>query len=86
LIIDDIGAEKASEWVQEVIFRIVDARYRRNKPILATSNLEPKLLSDRIGARAYDRLVEMSQPIENKATSYRRLIAKNRVSKFDNLI
>lgn len=86
LIIDDIGAEKASEWVQEVIFRIVDARYRRKKPILATSNLEPKLLSDRIGARAYDRLVEMSQPIENKATSFRRLIAKNRVSKFDNLV
>lgn len=86
LIIDDIGAEKTSDWVQEVIFRIVDSRYRRKKPILATSNLEPKLLSERIGARAYDRLVEMSQPIENKATSYRREIAKNRISKFDSLI
>lgn len=85
LIIDDIGAEKTSEWVQEIIFRIVDSRYRRKKPILATSNLEPKLLSDRIGARAYDRIIEMSQPIENKATSYRREIAKNRVSKFDSL-
>lgn len=86
LIIDDIGAEKVSEWVQEVIFIIVDSRYRRNRPILATSNLEPKQLADRIGKRAYDRLVEMSQPIENKATSYRREIAKNRVSKFDRLI
>ena len=86
LIIDDIGAEKTSDWVQEVIFRIVDSRYRRNKPIMATSNLEPKLLSERIGARAYDRLVEMSQPIENKATSFRREIAKNRMSKFDSLM
>lgn len=85
LIIDDIGAEKTSDWVQEIIFKIIDSRYRRKRPILATSNLEPKLLSERIGARAYDRLVEMSQPIENTATSYRREIAKNRISKFDNL-
>lgn len=86
LIIDDIGAEKTSEWVEEIIFLIIDNRYRRKKPIMATSNLEPKELSGKIGNRAYDRMLEISQPIENKATSYRRELAKGRRSKFDHLL
>ncbi|WP_416144935.1 ATP-binding protein [Planococcus koreensis] len=86
LIIDDIGAEKTSDWVQEIVFLIIDNRYRRNKPIMATSNLEPKELAGQLGKRSYDRILEVSQPIENKATSYRREVAKKRLSKFDHLI
>lgn len=82
LIIDDIGAERVTEWVEEVIFRIVDGRYRKKKPIAATSNLKPKLLADKIGERSYDRLTEMSQTVENKATSYRREKAKQRMKRF----
>jgi DNA replication protein DnaC len=85
LIIDDIGAEKVTDWVQEVIFRIVDGRYKKMKPIMATSNLEPKELAERIGKRAYDRLIEISQPIKNEATSYRREKAKSRMERFKNL-
>jgi DNA replication protein DnaC len=85
LIIDDIGAEKVSDWVQEVIFRIVDGRYKKMKPIMATSNLEPKELAERIGKRAYDRLIEISQPIKNEATSYRREKAKARMERFKDL-
>lgn len=86
LIIDDLGAEKTSDWVQETVFTIIDGRYRRQKPIMATSNIRPADLIDKIGKRAYDRILEMSQPIENKATSYRREIAKQRLSKFDEIL
>ena len=86
LIIDDLGAEKTSDWVQETLFTIIDGRYRRQKPILATSNIEPSKLKDQIGKRAYDRILEMSQPIENKATSYRREIAKQRMSKYNEIL
>lgn len=86
LIIDDLGAEKTSDWVQEKVFTIIDGRYRHQKPILATSNIRPADLIDKIGKRAYDRILEMSQPIENKATSYRREIAKQRLSKFDEIL
>lgn len=82
LILDDIGAEKVTDWVQEIVFRVVDGRYRKEKPILATTNLEPKQLANQIGKRAYDRLIEISQPIENKATSYRKEIAKERMMKY----
>lgn len=86
LIIDDLGAEKTSDWVEEKVFTIIDARYRRQKPVFYTSNLPPKDLPSQIGKRACDRLIEMSQPIENKATSYRREIAKGRLSKFDEIL
>lgn len=97
LIIDDLGAEKTSDWVQETVFTIIDNRYRRKKPILTTSNVSPNDyideygkpandLIDKIGKRAYDRILEMSQPIENKATSYRRKIAKQRLSKFNEIL
>lgn len=86
LIIDDLGAEKISDWVLDTIFQIIDGRGRRERPILATSNLNPKDLPNRIEKRIPDRLVEMSQPIENKATSYRREIAKGRMNKFNAIL
>ncbi|MEH7514124.1 ATP-binding protein [Gottfriedia acidiceleris] len=82
LILDDIGAEKLTDWVQEVMFNIIDCRYRKKLPIFYTTNLTPKELSEKIGARSYDRLVETSLTVENKATSYRRELAKNRLQKY----
>lgn len=82
LVLDDIGAEKLTDWVQELMFNIIDGRYRKGLPIFYTSNLKPLELSNQIGARSYDRLVETSLTIENKATSYRREIAKDRLKKY----
>jgi DNA replication protein DnaC len=82
LVLDDIGAEKLSDWVQEVMFNIIDGRYRKGLPIFYTSNLKPLELSNQIGSRSYDRLVETSLTVENKATSFRREIAKGRLKKY----
>lgn len=82
LILDDIGAEKATEWVEEKLFNIIDGRYRKEVPTLYTSNLQPKELQNQVGKRSYDRIVETSLTVENKATSYRREIAKQRLQAF----
>jgi DNA replication protein DnaC len=82
LMLDDIGAEKLTDWVQDVVFRIIDGRYRKRKPIFYTSNLKPKFLADQLGERTYDRVTETSLLIENKATSYRREIAKKRMEQY----
>jgi len=82
LVLDDIGAEKLTDWVQEIMFNIIDGRYRKGLPIFYTSNLKPTELSNQIGPRSYDRLVETSLTIENKATSFRREIAKGRLQKY----
>ncbi len=82
LILDDIGAEKTTEWVEEKLFNIIDGRYRKELPTLYTSNLQPKELQTQVGKRSYDRMVETSLTVENKAESYRREIAKQRLQRF----
>jgi DNA replication protein DnaC len=78
LVLDDIGSEKVTDWVLEVMFRIIDGRYRKKKPIIYTSNFKPSELKDQLNERIYDRMVETSIIIENKGTSYRREIGRKR--------
>lgn len=59
LIIDDLGAEKASEWVIATLHKIIDKRYREVLPTIVTSNLSLSELSDRVGDRIPSRLAEM---------------------------
>lgn len=55
LVLDDLGSEKASEWVLSTIYTILDIRHREAKPVIITSNLSldaiAEALSDRISSR-----------------------------------
>ena len=64
LIIDDLGAEKPSEWVEETIFKIIDKRYREVLPTIITSNLPLGEMSDRLGDRISSRIAEMCDIIK----------------------
>jgi DNA replication protein DnaC len=59
LHLDDLGAEKRTDWVLEQLYSIVNARYEAERAIVATSNLMPDELSERLGARTVSRLVEI---------------------------
>jgi len=59
LHIDDVGAEKTSEWVLEQLYSIVNARYEDGRAIVITTNLDHERLRDQIGERTVSRLVEM---------------------------
>ena len=73
LVLDDLGAEKWSEWTEERLFVIVDARYRREKNVVVTSNAaDMKALKTMIGPRVYDRLLEMCGWVVNNGESQRR--------------
>lgn len=45
LILDDLGAERATEWVGEQIFAIINARYASRKKTVITSNFSPDELA-----------------------------------------
>ena len=49
LIIDDIGAEKPSEWVRERIVSIINTRSANGLSTIYTSNLSLQGLSERLG-------------------------------------
>lgn len=58
LFLDDLGSARLSGWTEEVLYRIVDARYQEKLPILAATNLPPKDLHDVLGDRVASRLLE----------------------------
>lgn len=58
-MIDDIGAEKPSEWVLEVLYAIVNYRYERKLPTVFTSNIGMADIGVVYGDRIASRIVEM---------------------------
>jgi DNA replication protein DnaC len=68
LVLDDLGAEKTSEWVEETLNLIVNARYSERRTTVFTSNYDdnpdntdPDSLLFRIGFRMRSRLHEMCE-------------------------
>jgi DNA replication protein DnaC len=59
LVLDDMGAEKASEWTQERLYALVDHRYAHCMPLVVTSNLPPDRIDEQAGDRVASRLAGM---------------------------
>jgi DNA replication protein DnaC len=59
LHVDDLGAEKRSDWVLEQLYAIVDERYQAQRSIVVTTNLEVDQLEEQIGPRTVSRLAEI---------------------------
>ena len=81
LIIDDIGAERQTDYICEQIYNIVETRYRAKKPLIITSNLtleQLKTCEDIRLVRTYDRLKEMCHPIVMTGESRRIKKANDR--------
>lgn len=70
LIIDDLGAEKPSEWTKQILFEIIDYRYREGLQTIITSNfnvdelLSNGRLTDYEGKRIIRRIKEICSLIE----------------------
>lgn len=64
LIIDDIGAEIKKDWIDMILFRIIDSRYTNKRITIFTSNVERDSLklNDRIKDRIYDMTVTIRLP------------------------
>jgi DNA replication protein DnaC len=80
LVLDDIGSEKTSEWVDETMNLIVNTRYNERRHTIFTSNYEdtpdeadPDCLKARIGFRIHSRLHEMCDFLEYDGADYRHL-------------
>jgi DNA replication protein DnaC len=73
LHLDDVGAERHTEWVLEQLYSIVNARYEDQKAVVVTTNLDPDELAGQIGKRTVSRLIEMcGDPLPLFGTDHRR--------------
>jgi DNA replication protein DnaC len=60
LHIDDLGAEKRTEWVLEQLYSIINERWQEQRSIIVTTNLiDVDELREQIGPRTVSRLHEM---------------------------
>ena len=59
LHVDDLGAEKQTEWVLEQLYALINERYERRSPIVVTTNLSQEQLEQQIGERTVSRLIEI---------------------------
>ncbi len=89
LVIDDLSAERKTEYMQEIVFNVIDSRYRAGLPTIVTSNLtadEIKNPADISYQRIFSRLLEMCVPIEVKGEDRRRKILKESFSEYSELL
>jgi DNA replication protein DnaC len=78
LVLDDMGSEKTSEWVEETMNLIVNTRYNERRHTIFTSNYDdtpddedPNCLKARIGFRIHSRLHEMCDFLEFDGADFR---------------
>ena len=73
LIIDDIGAEKVTEWVRERLVSIINTRVSNGLSTIYTSNLSPDELLEQFEERIASRVLGCSQIVEIKGRDRRGL-------------
>ena len=89
LVIDDLASERDTEYMNETIMNIIDARYRSGKPLIVTTNLTAQELNqpkDIRKKRVYSRLLEMCVPLEVKGTDRRKNNAVKERSKINDML
>jgi DNA replication protein DnaC len=60
LHVDDVGAERTTDWVLEELYSIVNARYEDERSMVITTNiLDREALCEQISERTVSRLTEM---------------------------
>src|SRR3954452_7592636 len=75
LHIDDVGAERTSDWVLEQLYAIVNARYEEERSVIITTNLERDELVEQIRERTVSRLEEMCTLVPLYGEDARRFVA-----------
>jgi DNA replication protein DnaC len=63
LHLDDLGAERQTDWVLEQLYSLVNQRYEEERSIVLTTNVPVEELEQQIGKRTVSRLTEMTDQL-----------------------
>ena len=84
LIIDDLRAERKTEFMSETLFNVIDGRYNSGLPLVVTTNMTAAELKQSGGDLSLDRvtsrLLEMCHPVEVTGQDRRRVKLKRTFS------
>lgn len=71
LVLDDLGAAKPTEWAQEQMTALLDARLREQRRTIVTTNLTEPQVAEFWGGRFMDRLRHQSTAVVMRGESRR---------------
>ena len=80
IVLDDLGTERQSEFMQEMVFSIVNSRYCSGLPFIVTTNLtidEITKPQDSGRARIYSRVLQRCFPVEVNGIDRRKAALKS---------
>lgn len=89
LILDDLGVERKSEYMQEIVYEVINSRYLANLPLIVTTNLtrdELKFPAEMTNQRTFSRLFEMCIPIEVTGGDRRREKLKDDMKEYKDVL
>ena len=89
LILDDLSAERKTEYMQEIVYNVIDARYQAGLPLIVTTNLtsdELKHPADVTNQRTFSRLFEMCIPLQVEGIDRRRDKLKDAHEKYKGIL
>ena len=90
LVLDDVGVEGATPFRMEMIYSIIDTRYRSGLPMIVTTNIPWRELSradvELAKKRIYSRILEMCIPIKVEGTDRRRASVKDDLGFYKDLL
>lgn len=75
LIIDDLGAERDTDYSVERVYSFIDNRVRAKLPLILTTNLSLRQMQETTDLRyqrIYDRVFQVCYPVEVTGTSRRK--------------
>ncbi len=76
LVLDELGSQKPTTFVQDILYYVINTRYNDEKATIFTTNYpdegKEETLTDRIGGRLRSRLYEMAQMTRIDGADFRR--------------
>lgn len=64
LVLDDVGAERMSGWVEEKLFEVLNYRHNEHRRTILNTNLTPDELMGHVGERIFWRIKAMSDRVK----------------------
>lgn len=79
IILDDLGAEKATEFAIQELFTLINTRMNRRRPMVVSSNLEPESFEETYGSRIASRLLNGFEVLGLRGQDVRRVLRFRRM-------
>ena len=89
LVLDDLMSERKTEYMQAIVFNVIDRRCKSGLPLIVTTNLTADAIknpADLTYQRIFSRLLEMCVPIEVKGEDRRRKMLKDSFGEYSEIL